>query len=413
MFPDPIVRESAVADENLALRRERRISPYRHLRRYRVCALLVLALFGLHLLAAGSGAGKGVTLSVQQDSPGHTTVQTNLAARPGMTPAVGMGAGASSSEKTSTNAQAVICLNPLDVTCWLQNAAQWVAQQITSALQPVINAILKSPLNIITQTPPADTYQNPTVSAWCSAFLTVVDLALASLIVIGGYNVIVGRELGLPHAGLAEFLPRLLLAVGAAHFSLYFLGLFIDLENALCGVATTLAGTSMLTNIVLGIFQGNLPGEGLLAWVLAFVLGVMAILLGAQMVVRLALLWILLVLAGPGLACFALPQTMGFGRMWLSLTASTVMVQFFQVVALALGGTLLSSLGASNLFGVGGTLATLLVCVALLYLVLRIPGIVHRFALRPMIDASRAAAGVAGGAAGFVADVAPRLLALV
>jgi hypothetical protein len=104
---------------------------------------------------------------------------------------------------------------------------------------------------------------------------------------------------------------------------------------------------------------------------------------------------------------------MGFGRMWLSLTASTVMVQFFQVVALALGGMLLSSLGASSLFNLGGTLPTLLVSVALLYLVLRIPGIVHRFALRPMMDASRAAAGVAGGAAGFVADVAPRLVALL
>jgi len=413
MFPGRFVRDSDVAYENLAPRREQGTSSRRLLWRYRVCILLVLTLFGLHLLAAGSGAGKGTLLPTQHASPGYALVQTSLVARPGMTPAVGMGAGASSSERMGVTAQAVVCLNPLDVTCWLQNAAQWVAQQITSALQPVINAILKSPLNIITQTPPADTYQNPTVSTWFSAFLTVVDLALASLIVIGGYNVILGRELGLPHTGLAEFLTRLLLAFGAAHFSLYFLGLFIDLENALCGVATTLAGTSMLTNLIAGIFQGNLAGEGLLVWVLAFVLGVMAVLLGAQMVVRLALLWILLVLSGPGLACFALPQTMGFGRMWLSLTASTVMVQFFQVVALALGGTLLTSLGASNLFGVGGTLATLLVCVAMLYLVLRIPGIVHRFALRPMMDASRAAAGAAGGAAGFVADVAPRLLALL
>jgi hypothetical protein len=413
MFPDQFIRKSGAADEQHACRGEQQASSRRLLWRSRACILLVLILFGLHLLAAGSGAGKGDTLSVQYDSPGHAPVQMSLAARPGMTPAVGMGAGAASGEKTGAHTPAALCLNPLDVTCWLQNAAQWVAQQITSALQPVINAILKSPLNIITQTPPSDTYQNPTVLTWCSAFLTVVDLALASLIVIGGYNVIVGRELGLPHSELAEFLPRLLLAFGAAHFSLYFLGLFIDLENALCSVATTLAGTSMLTNLIAGIFQGNLAGEGLLAWVLAFVLGVMAILLGAQMVVRLALLWILLVLSGPGLACFALPQTMGFGRMWFSLTASTVMVQFFQVVALALGGTLLTSLGASNLFGVGGTLATLLVCVALLYLVLRIPGIVHRFALRPMMDASRAAAGVAGGAAGFVADVAPRLLALL
>ena len=169
--------------------------------------------------------------------------------------------------------------------------------------------------------------------------------ALASLIVIGGYNVVVGRHLGLPHSELAEFLPRLLLAFGAAHFSLFFLGLFIDLENALNVVALNLAGTSMLTNIITALFQGNLAAEGLLVWVLTFVLGVMAILLGAQMAVRLALLWVLLVLSGPGLACFALPQTIGYGRMWLSLTATTVMVQFFQVVTLALGGMLVTSLG--------------------------------------------------------------------
>src|SRR5260221_6239011 len=231
MFPDPIVRESAVADENLALRSERQISPYHHLRRYRFCALLVLALFGLHLLAAGSGAGKGDPLTAQQAAPGHAPIQTAQASEHRTPLAVGMGAGASSSERTGATAQAAVCLNPLDVTCWLQNAAQWVAQQIINALQPVINAILKSPLNIITQTPPADTYQNSTVSVWCSAFLTVVDLALASLIVIGGYNMIVGRELGLPPSGLAGVLAPLLLALCAAHLSPYLPGPVIGPED--------------------------------------------------------------------------------------------------------------------------------------------------------------------------------------
>src|SRR5260221_450318 len=384
---------------------------YRSARRYRVSVMILLTLFGLYIVAlAGTTIRSKHMTSAQSAVPASITEHSAPSSRSG-TGAGAIGTGSRASTDTATSAD--ICLNPLDVTCWLQNAAQWVAQQIMNALQPVIGAIMNSPLNILTQTPPADTYQNPTVITWSHGFLAVVDLALASLIVIGGYHVVMGRHLGLPHAELAEFLPRLLLAFGAAHFSLFFLGLFIDLENALCGVALNLAGTSMLTNLISGIFQGNLAGEGLLAWVLVFVLGVMAILLGAQMLVRLALLSVLLVLSGPGLACFALPQTMGFGRMWLSLTASTVMVQFFQVVALALGGTLLTSLGASNLFGVGGTLATLLVCVALLYLVLRIPGIVHRFALRPMMDASRAATGVVGGAAGFVADVAPRLVALL
>jgi hypothetical protein len=167
-----------------------------------------------------------------------------------------------------------------------------MAQQIMNALQPVIGAIMHNPLNILTQTPPADRYQNPTVVTWWQSFLAVVDLALASLIVIGGYNVVVGRHLGLPHSELTEFLPRLLLAFGAAHFSLFFLGLFIDLENALNMVALNLAGTSMLTNIISALFQGNLAAEGLLVWVLSCVLGVMAILLGAQMAVRLALFWL-------------------------------------------------------------------------------------------------------------------------
>jgi len=372
----------------------------------------VLALFGLHLLAFGPDVSKSHAVTAQQVAPAHASIQTAQASASRAPLSVGMGAGTSTSVRTGATLPAASC-NPFDVICWLTNAAQWIGQQIINALQSVINGLLHGPLDIITQTPPADSYQNQTVITWSNAFLAVVDLALASLIVIGGYNVLVGRGLGLPHSALPEFLPRLLLAFGAAHFSLFFLGLFIDLENALSGVALDLASHSMLTNVIAGIFQGNLLGEGFLVVVLAIVLGIMSLLLGAQMVVRLALLWVLLVLSGPGLACFALPQTMGYARLWLSLTASTVLVQFFQVVALGLGGTLLTSLGASNLSGLDSTLATLLVAAAMLYLVLRIPGIVHRYAFRPMMDASAATAGAIGGAAGFAADVAPRLLALL
>jgi hypothetical protein len=413
MYPDHFMREPDIADGPHASRRDQRKSPRHSLRRSRSCVLLALTLFGLYLLTTGSGAGKGDSLSQPHASPGYVSIRASFAAGTAPSLALGMGAGAVSSERTGANIPAALCTNPFDVTCLMQNAAQWMAQQVMNALQPVIGVILQSPLNILTQTPPADTYQNATVITWSNGFLAVVDLALASLIVIGGYNVVVGRHLGLNHSELAEFLPRLILAVGAAHFSLYFLGLFIDLENALCSVALNLAGTSMLTNIITALFQGNLVGEGLLVWLLALVLGVMVLLLGVQMAVRLALLWVLLVLAGPGLVCFALPQTLGYGRMWLSLTASTVMVQFFQVVTLALGGTLLTSLGATSIFGLSGSLATLLICLALLYLVLRMPGIVHRFALRPMMDASRAAMGAAEGTAAAVANVAPRLLALL
>src|SRR2546422_5426467 len=251
MYLAHFIRESDVVDEPYMPGGDQRTSPRRFSRGYRICVLLALTLLGLHLFAAGPGAGKGNIHSVQHFAPGHT----GLVVGRGAFPAVGLGAGATSGGSANANTPAAVCLNPLDATCWLQNAAQWMAQQVMGALQPVIGAIMNNPLNILTQTPPVDTYQNPVVITWWNAFLAVVDLALASLIVIGGYNVVVGRHLGLPHSELAEFLPRLLLAYGAAHFSLFFLGLFIDLENALNIVALNLAGTSMLTNIISAVFQ--------------------------------------------------------------------------------------------------------------------------------------------------------------
>ncbi|MHB8595744.1 MAG: hypothetical protein ACYDER_02910 [Ktedonobacteraceae bacterium] len=370
-------------------RRVRRHVPYHW------CLVILLAVSGFALLANGTGEGTPTPVPSAILSPASVQNQTGgvqeHAAAVGANG--GMGAANTSIERTQAAASAGTCWNPLDVTCWLQNAAQWIAQQIMNALQPVVTALLQSPLSILTQTPPADTYNNPTVITWWTSFLGVADLALACFVVIGGYNVMVGRYLGLRHSELVEFLPRLLLAFGAASFSLYFLGLFIDLENALCAVAINLAGTSILTNIILSLFQENL--------------------LGVQMAVRLALLWVLLVLAGPGLACLAFSQTVGFGRLWLSLTASMVMVQFFQVVTLALGGTLITAIGVTNILGLDRTIATILICIALLYLVLRIPGIVSRSALRPMLEASATTTGVAQGAVSYVANVAPRLLAFV
>ena len=380
---------------------------------FRWCLLILLAVFGFVLLAHGAGAGTPGTVQAAMLSPTVVHSQTGGVQEHAADAAAGMGAGNTSSGSTGTTAPSGTCWDPLDVTCWLQNAAQWIAQQIMNGLQPVVTMLLQSPLNILTQTPPADTYSNATVITWWTSFLAVANLALACLVVIGGYNVMVGRSLGLRHSELVEFLPRLLLAFGAASFSLYFLGLFIDLENALCAVALNLAGSAILTNIIQALYQGNLVGEGLLVWVLAVVLGGMVILLGVQMAVRLALLWVLLVLAGPGLACLALSQTVGFGRLWLSLTASTVMVQFFQVVTLALGGTLITAIGVTNILGLDRTIATILICIALLYLVLRIPSIVSRSALRPMLEASAATTGAAQGAVSYVANVAPRLLALV
>src|SRR5713101_5327955 len=109
------------------------------------------------------------------------------------------------------------------------------------------------------------------------------------------------------------------------------------------------------------------------------------------MLLRLALLVLLMVLAPPAFLCWGLPQTQGYARLWSSTFAATVFVQFFQVTPLALGAMLISYISAAHLLSLDSTVLTLLVSLAVLYLVLRIPGMLRVYALRPIAEAGLAA----------------------
>lgn len=79
---------------------ERPIPSHSVLRRTRLGVLLVLMLFGLHLLAAGSGAGNSHTMTAQQAAFAHMSIQTAQVSASRTPLSVGMGAGTSSGEKT-------------------------------------------------------------------------------------------------------------------------------------------------------------------------------------------------------------------------------------------------------------------------------------------------------------------------
>jgi hypothetical protein len=114
------------------------------------------------------------------------------------------------------------------------------------------------------------------------------------------------------------------------------------------------------------------------------------------MLVRLALLFLLIVLAPLGLLCFGLPQTQGYGRLWTSTFTVTLFVQFFQVVTLALGGMLISSTESTGLLSLDTGIVSLLVSTAVIYLVLSIPGMIRNWALRPVAEAGLAPGQIAG-----------------
>ncbi len=413
-FPTPSMVETPTTPEGTPTSPRRRRNGWG---RYRFVAVVALGLLGLYTFVGlkGTSLPAGAMISEQLRSSQSTTIRsstlvpTSVSAKSLKTAGAGTTAGSVNIAGTTNGA----CVNPLDPSCWTQQIAQWLAQTLLQTMQPLVDAINHSNFNILTQTPPDNTYNNAMVMTLSNNVLQVVDAALAVLIMVGGYNVMVGRQIGLRSSELAEFLPHLILAVLAAHFSLFFIQLFIDLENALCLSVIHLAGLSMLTNTIVALFRGNLLGAGLLIYALALILAGIELLLAVQMIVRLALLNVLIIVAPLALLCFALPQTQRWARLWASLFSATVFVQFFQVVTLALGGVLVTSLGQSNVLNLDSTLVTLFVSLGVLSLVLRLPGMLNTWALRPMTDASTAVARTAQGAAAYIASTAPRLLALL
>lgn len=323
----------------------------------------------------------------------------------------GAGPSAGAMRHLSPDLSADFCL-PTDASCWMQSATQWAASQIQNPLQSVVAFFLNNPVDILFQTPPSDTYQNSTVIALWNALMDGVIAALACLIVIGGYNAMVASYFGLRQSSIAAFLPQVLLAFAAAHFSLTFLGLFIDLENALCVAIVTAAGIQTFFNTLLGLFQ-NPSTEGLLVWALVIVVAILVICLLGQMILRIGMVALLVVLSGPALLCFALPQTQRYARLWMTLFTSTVLVQFFQVTALALGGVLLTAVGTNDLFHAPQGIGQVLLCIGVLVLVLKIPGMLNVWALRSIQEGWGAFGGGSGGGGGsaeavqgFLADQA-------
>lgn len=277
----------------------------------------------------------------------------------------------------------------LDPKQWVIDALgaafSWMFSGITSALTGFLQQVIA--LNIIVQTPAVDTYQNPAVLLMWRALVVIAYSALALVIAWGGYNVMVRDAIGVRYHDAMQLLPRVGLAALAINLSMFFAQTLIELDNALCGlVAAPLAQVLKLIEV---------SGSGLAFAVLVLAFGLAALLLVLQMIVRLAMINLLIVASPLALLCWVLPQTEAWAYLWTRAFFSTVLVQFLQILTLALGGALIGIFQVSGLFA--GAI-DLLVGLATVYAAFKVPtflrGIGGPAAPNPLNDA----AGVAGTA---------------
>jgi hypothetical protein len=305
----------------------------------------------------------------------------------------GRGAGGIAANAHVPSLPASFCL-PTDISCIINNVSSSIAAGIQSVFQPISDAILTNPADIIYQTPLLtndNDAQNSAIINLNNFFIEVVDIAFASLLLIAGYNVIVGRHLLLPSSTVMEILPRAVLIEAAVHFNLWFAQLFVSFENALTLDVIHIAGLNMLTNLIAGLLKLNTVN--LLTLILLIVLAIMTVMLLVQMITRIALVAISLALAPLGLGCFMLPQTIRWGRLWLVTLSTSVLVQFIQVTALGLGGVFITTIANTSLLRLDKNLAIAFLAIGTLGLVLKIPNMLQTWALHPMMDS----AGSGGG----------------
>lgn len=310
--------------------------------------------------------------------------------------------------------------NPLD---WLPgglNPVNWAKDIVNAVFTLIGQAMLEairgfvdwalgmggSSLNFVTRTPAEGTYDSPTVRSLYDFSRAIVNVALAVVVMWGGFNVIIKEHTRSPYHEAMELLPRVILAALAANLTIEFARMMIDINNALAA----------------GVGDVHLPGydqatpsqEGLALIFTAVAYGIVAILLVFQMLMRLALLAMLIVLGPIASLLWVLPQTQQWTRWWTDLFVITVFQQTVQVMVLALGTALMVELTPGSL---SNALLTMLLGLAVCWLTLKVPSLLRSarsqagitnvltfamatHALGAMAGAARAGAAAGGAGAG-------------
>ncbi|MGH3180876.1 MAG: hypothetical protein ACRDOE_03070, partial [Streptosporangiaceae bacterium] len=109
--------------------------------------------------------------------------------------------------------------------------------------------------------------------------------------------------------------------------------------------------------------------QGVMSVIFAILDLIVMLLLVIEMLVRIALLDLLIILAPWWLAAAAIPQAANFAQLGASAFVMALLVQFFQVGAVAMGAAMIATIGVHNPL-VGG-----LVGLAAFYLAFKLPGL--------------------------------------
>ena len=270
----------------------------------------------------------------------------------------------------------------------IPNPFSWGAGKITSAIvsgitkainaffgglvKDALNPLLKLLGQTLLTTP--DPSSLPRVGALWENSREIAVACYALLILIAGILVMAYETVQTRHS-IKEIAPRIVVGFLTANMSLLLAGKAVSVANALStgvmsGGVDPRSAASTLTSLVMNAVTNG----GIFLVFIGIGLAVILVALLVCYVIRVALTVILIAGAPLALMCHALPQTEGIARWWWRAFAGVLAIQLAQSLTLVAALNVFLTKGGFTFFGpTGGGLVDLIVTVALLYILWKIP----------------------------------------
>ncbi|WP_439381548.1 hypothetical protein [Amycolatopsis lexingtonensis] len=252
--------------------------------------------------------------------------------------------------------------------CMVVAASALLAAVVAAGMNPLLDLLGKTLLT----TPEPD--QLPGLGAvwvgsWHILLTAYVILVLLAGLIIMGYQTLQARYT------VKELAPRLVVGFLAGTLSLFLMTKGVQVANALS--ATVLGegvDQAQMTRSLITMVQGSLHGGGIFLGILGLVLVAMLLVLLVVFVVR-VMVTILLVAAAPiALMFHALPHTEGIAYLWWKGSGGVLLIQVGQSLTLVVTVRVFFAPGGFTIFGPSlSSLMNLLLCIALMYVLIKIP----------------------------------------
>lgn len=277
----------------------------------------------------------------------------------------------------------------IDVGCKTKQAITgWFQTLASAALKPVMGTLAATEFS----TPEIGSGPMKRAEQIWGTSLAIADTCFVLLVMLAGVLLMAGQTFA-GETSPGPVVRRLVLAFVAMNTSLIWIGYGIQFANGLA-TAILMNGTDKIDpgqagRVLAEGIEASINTGGAFYTIISLIIVVLATILLFGYVMRLAIIMVLVGLAPVALMFHALALTEGLARLWWRGISGTLAIQVCQsfvfITALQL---LLSQHGDNNHFFIGvpterAELIDLLLVIALLYMLIRIPRWVARTAWQP------------------------------